>query len=211
MHDLSKTSKMAAALFYLSSCACQAAVSDGEQGTATSETDTSSTNVPSTSESSGTTLSETTTGSGDSESSSSTTTSPQPAEYSAVGANDLGFKYRWIQVQKYDPAREYCITVSMIEDPGQPQPGFDNVEMWGIWRVEAGWVRAPVVDCQDRDVELTPVNAVSGRVVPEANENSPCMLPLVELSIDLAPSDGWPSTDTLAAENLAIEEAFWCD
>ncbi|MBV1862460.1 MAG: hypothetical protein KUG77_28825 [Nannocystaceae bacterium] len=106
---------------------------------------------------------------------------------------------------------EYCVTVFLIEDPGQSQPGFDDVETWGIWRVEGGWTRAPVVDCLDRDVEPTPVNAVTGRVEPEPGENSPCTLPLVELSIDLPESDAWPSVDQLFAENLVVEEAFWCD
>lgn len=183
-------------LLCLSLAACQGVVGDGVQ-------DASVGGV--------TTPSEASTGSGNSELSSSTTTPLQPAEYSAVGADGSGFDYRWIQVQKYDPTLEYCVTAFLIQDPGQSQPGFDDVETWGIWRVEGGWVKAPVVDCRDRDVESTPVSAVSGRVVPESGENSPCTLPLVELSVDLPESDAWPPSDLLFAEDLAIEDAFWCD
>lgn len=212
MHDLTPPTRLGTPLFLcLSLTACRAAVGDGDQEGATSEPAISTADTTSTSESDETTPSEVSTGPGSSELSGSTTAPLQPAEYSAVGADGPGFDYRWIQVQKYDPALEYCVTVSLIQEPSQSQPGFENVEMWGIWRVEGGWSRAPVVDCRDRDVEPTPVNAVSGRVAPEPGENSPCTLPLVELSIDLPESDAWPSADLLFAEDLAVEEAFSCD
>lgn len=211
MHDLSRTGGLAAAiLLCLSLSACQPVVGDEEQETPTSEAGASAPDMTSTAESGGTTLAGASTGPGNSELSSSTTTAHQPPVYSAVGPNELGFKYRWIQVQKYDPVLEFCVTVHMIEDPGQSQPGFDDVEMWGIWRVETGWIRAPVANCQDQGVELTLANAVRGRVAAEADDNSPCTLPLVELSIDFPQSDASPPTDMLVTDDLVVEGAFWC-
>ncbi len=212
MHELTPPTTLTPHLLLcLSLTACQAVVGSGEHETVTSEPNTCGADTTSTSASGGTIPSDTSTGSGGSELSSSTTTPLQSAEYSAVGADGPGFDYRWIQVHKYDPALEYCVTVFLVQDPGQSQPGFDDVEMWGIWRVEGGWTRAPVVDCRDRDVEPTPINAVSGRVVPEPGESSACTLPLVELSLGLAESARWPAADLLFAENLVVEEAFWCD
>lgn len=194
------------------SCTASPATETGATEVGTSGPGSSEPGTP-TSEATG---SESSTGSptssmGAAETSDSSTGASRPSEYSALGAPSLGFKHRWIQVQKYSPSLELCLTVSVILDPNQPPPGFEDVDLWGTWRAEGAWVRAPVVDCQDRNVERTFATGVSGRIEPEADEVAPCLLPFVELSIDLPESDLWLAEDIILAEDLVVEEAYWCD
>lgn len=213
MHDLATILRHAVPpLLCTLIAACRPVVRGEGQDSSASDPGTSATNGTSTTSGdiSGTTPSDTSAESGRQES-SSTTNALLPVEYSAFGADGPGFKYEWIQIHKYDPNLEYCLTVSLIWTPSSPQPGFDNTELWGIWQVDAAWARGPVAICPAFDADRTFATSVTGRIVPQLGEDFPCELSVADLAVELPPSEVWPSADKILVEDLPVEEAYWCN